>query len=110
MFWIFSHVRKRDLMRAERTFDRYTVYLPWAGPALRCAQHDHGPQRSGSRRSLASVRNPELRLNFFDSCVTTIESGGKELMHNSRIVPFDEIHGIAETLTSLLDSWRSVYE
>src|SRR5438270_2400071 len=42
----FPHqVGYRDLVRAEAPLDGKPVDLLWPGPALRRAQHDHGPAR-----------------------------------------------------------------
>ena len=73
-------------MRAPRAFHRLTVNDFWAGPALRCAEHNHRPTRS-----LGVARHSCVVLNFMNAQQSRVECRGKYLMHQRWIVTFDKM-------------------
>src|SRR5580704_16662839 len=81
-------------MRAEGAFDGQTIHFFRASPALRSAQNDHGPAWS---RISWSVYRSRFFLDFSYAAVAAIQSAREKLVHDFRVVAFNEIGGVAKT-------------
>src|SRR6185437_768841 len=86
MFGVF-HVRDRNLMRAPGALDRQAVDEFWARPTLWRAEDDHRPERPIRRFRAGRARGG---LNFIYPCQYRIQRARKNLVHERRIVAFDE--------------------
>jgi hypothetical protein len=90
VFGILADRCERNLVRAEGAFDRNPVDFFRARPALGRAQDDHRPDRL-----LLEAIRARVVLNRSDLGITIVERCRKELMHDERIVAFDEIGLVA---------------
>ena len=80
-----SQVGDRHLVRAPEALDLHAVDLLRTGPALRAAQHDHGPARTrGARPSRAPLDGADL-------VERRVQRRGHQLVHRVGIVAFDEL-------------------
>ena len=80
-------------MRAPSTFDGIAVDEFRSGPTLGRAEHDHGPARTFLAFRLSA--RPRGALNLADLRENGIERTGQSLMHDRRIVAFDEMRVVA---------------
>jgi hypothetical protein len=81
-----AEFRDRHLVRAPRAFDRLAVDELRAGPAFRCAEHDHRPARACHVAAVAARSG----LDRLDAREHGVERGGEALMHPVGIVALDE--------------------
>ena len=98
MHRVGAHLGERHLVRAKGPFDRLSIDLLRAGPALRRAQHDHRPARA-----LLEALRARLALNALDLRDDAVQSAGHQLMHRGRLLAFDHIRGVAVTAQQLLE-------
>src|SRR5213075_3070810 len=71
MHRVGAHLGERHLVRAKGPFDRLSIDLLRAGPALRRAQHDHRPARA-----LLEALRARLALNALDLRDDAVQSAG----------------------------------
>jgi hypothetical protein len=86
MLRIFTDRRQRDLMRSECAFDGDSIHFLRAGPSLRRAEDNHGPDGLLFESALTS-----LLLNSPNLGVAILKRLGQELMHDLRVVALDKV-------------------
>ncbi len=86
MLGMAAHGAHRHLVRAPVALLPLAVDLLGTGPALRRAHHDHRPDRA-----LGKSIAPRLGLDVADLADHGFERGRHQLVHQRRLVPFDEM-------------------
>ena len=92
MFGVLE-IGDRNLMRAPGPLDRLAVDEFRSRPALGRAEDDHGPART--LRASVSPRDRAASLDLAYLRQNRIERSGETLMHDRRIVAFDEMRLVA---------------
>ena len=85
-----AHHAHRHLVRAPVALLPLAVDLLGAGPALRRAHDDHRPDRAFRKSVL-----PRVGLDVPDLADHRLERRGHELVHDRRVVAFDEMRRVA---------------
>ena len=94
------HLPHRHLMGSPIALGPPAIDLLRAGPALRRAQHDHGPARP-----LREAVLPRLGLDALNVRDDALKRGGHELVHLLRLISLDKVGCVAiatEELVQLL--------
>ena len=89
----------RNLMRAPRSLDRLAVDEFRSRPTLRCPEHDHRP--AWPLRPFRAAERPRGDLDPANLCQDDIERSGETLVHQCRIVAFDEVRLVAVAVQQL---------
>src|ERR1051326_79855 len=83
----------RDLVRPPSALDRLAIDEFWPGPSFRGAKDDHWPARAFESVGLAG--QPRGVLNLADPRQNHIQRTGERLVHQRRIIAFDEMRIVA---------------
>ena len=90
MLRVAAHRAHRHLVRAPVALFPLAVDLLGTGPALWRAHDDHRPDRAFRKSFL-----PRIGLDAPDLADHGFERGRHELVHHSRVIPFDEMRRVA---------------
>ncbi len=93
----FAHVGDRHLVCAPGAFDRQAVDESGACPALGRLEHDHRPAGPDDRRPVGS----RGCLDRADLGQDRVQGGSESLVHQRRVVTFDEVGFVAVALQQL---------